>query len=822
MGVRWLARALSTAFALCITLAAPRAAHGQAREHAPQTPRVSLRTPPRIEYLPELELPEDLEVPEAALEVVVRVEIDGRASLEEASAQGELRARIEQAIEQARFAPARINDEPVSARVRLRFALRRPQVEQPEVVRGESAMPKAALQDLDRDQLGARAEVDPPRPAARKLALAEMRDVPGAFGDPFRVLDTLPGVVPLFSGLPYVFVRGAPPAGTIYVYDGITMPALFHLALGPAVIHPTMIGDLQFYAAVPPARYGRRTGGVFAAEGKKPDPSKGVQGEAELRLLDVSGMVDAPLDAGDKRHRLQVAGRYGYPGLLLSIFAEDAVLAYWDYQLRYSVPLSKSDRVELTWFGSYDYVGEADDPDDDDNFALEFHRAELRVLRERPDFELGFALQGGYEESSLGDEVGVYAWRLGPRTWAAVKLSDDVRMRVGMDMLAALGAIDGDRGGPPVEPPSQTAPPTANALALPVPGDPAQRVGLAEDDDFSPFDNPVFADVSGRNLAGVYAELEVDVTDQLTVAPGLRADAWLTGALLTGAHVQNALEPRLITSYQLTPEWRVHAGAGLGHQVAALPIALPGFNDVALERGLQRSISTEAGVAFAPLPELRFESTIFYNHLSGLLLPDLFVMCSDDNDEAFCEGDDIPRGEVDAYGIELFAKRDASKALSGWLSYTLGWADGKAGNGYAFTPSFDVRHVGNLVVQWRIGAGFSVGGRVHYRTGKTASDRAELLITEAGGAQTPYISNIERRLPAFFRADAQLIYAWSNSWSRMRISLEWMNLTLSKEAIDLNCTDDYFGGITSPADVKCEIDYAPAIFFPNLGIRAEL
>ena len=178
-------------------------------------------------------------------------------------------------------------------------------------------------------EFGARAEVAPPRPAARKLEAEAMRDVPGAFGDPFRVVDTLPGVVPLLSGVPYVYVRGAPPAGTIYIYDDIAVPALFHLALGPAVIHPALIGDLEFYSAVAPARYGRHVGGVFAAEG--PERFSGpLRGEFEIRLLDTQAMLDLPIGES----RITVSGRYGYPGLALSIFAEDVVLAYWDYQLR--------------------------------------------------------------------------------------------------------------------------------------------------------------------------------------------------------------------------------------------------------------------------------------------------------------------------------------------------------------------------------------------------------------------------------------------------------------------------------------------------------
>jgi outer membrane receptor for ferrienterochelin and colicin len=288
-------------------------------------------------------------------------------------------------------------------------------------------------------------------------------------------------------------------------------------------------------------------------------------------------------------------------------------------------------------------------------------------------------------------------------------------------------------------------------------------------------------------------------------------------ALLTGARAQSALEPRLVTTYRLADAWQLHAGAGVGHQVAALPIALPGFNDVALERGLQRSISTEAGVAYLPTPDWRLESTLFYNHLTGLLVPDLFIDCSDNGQAALCESDgSIPRGQVDAYGVELFMKRNANTWLSGWLSYTLAWADGATERGVEFRPSFDVRHVGNLVLQWNIGAGFALGGRAHYRSGKVASESVWDPLRDE--TETVYF-RYERRLPAFFRADAQLIYAWTNSWAKMRVSLEWMNLTLSREAIDLTCNDVRVGVFTPDA---CNVEYAPAIFFPSLGIRAEL
>ncbi len=805
---------------LCVCAISPAAraqeAHLQPAQPARQSSTLRERTAPRVLELHPLELPDELVATPEQLEAIVRIGVDGRAAIEDASAEGELRARIEALIASARFAPATIDGVAVVARVKLRLQVSAPAevVADPSNQNAPSATPtpRAQLEELDRAGLGARAEVDPPRPTARKLELAEMRDVPGAFGDPFRVVETLPGVVPMFSGVPYVYVRGAPPAGTSYVYDGIAMPSLFHLALGPAVIHPTLIGDLNFYAAVPPARFGRRTGGVFSAEGRKPLGDGRAHGELEVRLLDVSGMVDAPL--GD--HQLTIAGRYGYPGLLLKLFTDEVTLAYWDYQLRYRVPISNVDRVELTWFGAYDYVGDPRDPSDDANFSLEFHRVEARIVRQRPGLEVGVALQGGYEQSSLGDEVGIHAYRLGPRMWSALTLSDEARLNVGADMLAAVGHIEqrdneDDFG--------EVSPMGALPDGEPVPIDPTQPQGApmqpmpleptpfpeGEQEQPSAFDDPLYSAVAGRNVAGIYAELELDVTDEITIAPGLRADVWLTGT-----RTQTALEPRLITSYRPSTWLELHAGAGLGHQVASLPIPLPGFNDVALEQGLQESISTEAGVELTPLPALRFDVELFYNHLTGLLLPDLFLDCVDGaGDVNDCPNDGtLPRGQIDAYGVEVFLKRDASETLSGWLSYTLGFADGHSAYGGAFTPSFDVRHVGNLVLQWKLGGGFALGGRLHYRSGKVVRDyEVDFNFVR--------LRVIEERLPAFFRADAQIIYGWTTSWGRMRASLEWMNVTLSEEAIGLECE-------VTPLGRSCEVEYAPAIFFPSLGLRGEI
>lgn len=384
------------------------------------------RTPPRLVVLPPLSVPPGTEVPEDALQVTVAIDIEGRAVVEATVAEGELRASMDAVIAHARFVPATRDGVPVPARVSLRFAVE-PSPAAPDATTADTTGPlaesnapssaaRAAQTELtEAPAYGAVAEVDRPQPTARKLQLEEMREVPGAFGDPFRVLDTLPGVVPIFSGLPYVYVRGAPPAGTGYYYDGIAVPALFHLALGPAVVHPRMIGDLDFYPAVAPARYGRHIGGLFAAQGKHGAgagmgaPDDTIHGELEWRVIDLQAMLDVPSDDT----RLTVAGRYGYPGLLLTLLQEGAVLDYWDYQMRLSQRLSSRDRVVLTVFGSFDVAGDKNNPDD--RLVLQFHRAETRLIRRIRSTEFGVALQGGYEKSQLGDSFEVVATRVGPR-----------------------------------------------------------------------------------------------------------------------------------------------------------------------------------------------------------------------------------------------------------------------------------------------------------------------------------------------------------------------------------------------------------------------
>jgi len=232
-----------------------------------------------------------------------------------------------------RFEPAQRDGAPVRARIRVSIAFRPPP-------------PPPSKQPGTTDDVRVRGVR--PDPVKTSVPAADVRQLPGAFGDPFRMIEALPGVTPIVSGIPFFFVRGAPPGNTGYFLDGVRVPLLFHLALGPGVIHPGLVDKVEFYPGGYPPRFGRFAGGIVAGETKSPQPR--AHGEANVRLFDAGALAEVPLFNG--RVSALAGGRYSYTAALVQVFAPDTRVGYWDYQGRITARLSDRDTVSAFAFGS--------------------------------------------------------------------------------------------------------------------------------------------------------------------------------------------------------------------------------------------------------------------------------------------------------------------------------------------------------------------------------------------------------------------------------------------------------------------------------------
>jgi hypothetical protein len=179
------------------------------------------------------------------------------------------------------------------------------------------------------------------------IARSETRLIPGAFGDPFRAVEALPGMAPWLSGLPYYFVRGAPPESVGYAIDGIRVPLLFHVGAGPSTLAPALVDTVDLYPGAYPARYGRFAGAMIAGE-TTPPAAERPRAEFGARVFDANAFGELPYDGG--RGTVMAAARYSYTGLITSLILPAYTVGYWDYQARVSHQIFDHDTIATFCF----------------------------------------------------------------------------------------------------------------------------------------------------------------------------------------------------------------------------------------------------------------------------------------------------------------------------------------------------------------------------------------------------------------------------------------------------------------------------------------
>ena len=404
---------------------------------------------------------------DAVVVLKVLVEKDGSAgSVEVLEGAEPFAEQARRAVLGWHFEPARRGDEAVAAWIRARVAFRQP-VDAPTTVAPDdpsvrkTAPPTAATATRAEDAAPQEVTVHGRRnePGQTTLSAAEVREMPGAFGDPFRAVEALPSVTPMLSGIPYFYVRGAPPNNNGYFLDGVRVPFLFHVAFGPGVIHPWLLERIDFYPGVPPASFGGVAGGVVAGHTRA--PSDRAHGEASLRLVDAGALLESPF-AGERGSAL-IAGRYGYPGPIVGALS-DVTLGYWDYQSRVTFRVGERHTLGVLAFGSHDFLGHLDDSGKEvEDLVSDFHRVDLRYDHEWSDGRARVGSTLGYDSQGTNPTY-LTNRSLALRFELEQNISQALRFRSGAD--ARVDAY-GFRLEEPAEPertvmPSSASPPRTN------------------------------------------------------------------------------------------------------------------------------------------------------------------------------------------------------------------------------------------------------------------------------------------------------------------------------------------------------------------------
>jgi hypothetical protein len=748
---------------------------------------------------------------DAAVVLELIVEKDGavsRASVVEGSEPFAERART--AALGWRFTPARRADQPVTARVRARVAFRRES--EPEASAGPEtpaagvpAAPAVNAQPalpVEITVLGLRRDI-----GQTTLSKADVREMPGAFGDAFRAVEALPGVTPLASGVPYFYVRGAPPNNAGYFIDGIRVPLLFHLGLAQGVLHPGLIDRVDFFPSAAPARFGGFTGGIIA--GRTREPATAFHGEANLRLVDAGALLEAPF--ADGRGTALIAGRYGFPGPVMSAITDDLKIDYWDYQARASWRLGDDDRVSVFAFGSHDYLASGSNSEGptgsqalDEQFVSDFHRVDLRYDHELSDGRVRLALTGGFDSQGAAPTY-MSARSLSARLEVEQRLAPSLRFRGGAD-----AHVDAYR--------LRILPQGEREPAIPQTAHP-------------PPDNWG---------AGVHADFVWHASRRVELVPGARFDVYGSSRKQPSGTQQTtqvipAVDPRLSARVLLLPGVAWLSSFGLSHQYPSLRVgdipapllSIPGFPFG--ERQLQSAAQASQGVELALPADLTLTVTGFYSNFWGLT--DLSASCYQRQPDSVpqpgvgppppapyvCPNNDPVRGR--GYGLELLVRRPLTKRLSGLLSYTLSRSTRDArfitATGAleaATVPNeFDRTHVFNAVVGYDLGRRWRAGTRLLFYTGTPYSR------LEGSVAVPPYHAY---RNPAFYRIDVRLEKRWRlGRDGSIAFVLEGQNVTLSKEisSLGMECEGRLVDGVET---TTCEYSTLGPLTIPSVGLEA--
>jgi hypothetical protein len=561
--------------------------------------------------------------------------------------------------------------------------------------------------------------------AAVELNQNDLTRTAGSLGEPFRVIESLPGVTQVAWPLSLYAIRGANPGNTGFFLDGVRLPALFHFALGPAVIHPHFLERLEFYPGGYPAQYGRFVSGVVAASTAAPRPDR-VRGSVDVRLFDAGGIVTTPFNEG--RGTVALAGRYSYTGLLFSMLSPDYTLRYWDYQGRIDHALGPG-RVTLFAFGSNDVLGNKSYADT--SAEIRFHRLDLRWIGRVGPGRLQVGNAVGLDQSAVSLDPVV---RL-PIRIKTTSVAPRVAYVIGSDTL------DWELGG---DAESQWLRPRFERADAEPQGLSTNRLALA---------------------AGAYTALTWRPTPDLQIAPGFRYDMFFeadTRKLEPG--------PRIALRFRPGGETWFKAQVGRFSQMASLPVAVPGFESFGLSTfGTQTSKQGSFGVEQGLAGALSLDVTGFYQRM---LLTDLLsVFNYDPADPRLLE---LRDGE--SYGLEVMLRRSQSQRVFGWLAYTLSYSQRLVGPSRAKAWSdWDQRHVLNLVTGIRFNGGYSLGTRFHLNTG-----RPYPVFDEDNPGPPDYT-----RLPTFYQLDLRADKRFVFEKYVLDVYVEAVNTTLTRQVFDI-------------------------------------
>jgi hypothetical protein len=679
------------------------------------------------------------------------------------------------------------------------------------------------------ERLEVTAPAPPPEgPASIPLRPRQVLSTAGSLDNPFRTLQTLPGVAGTDELGSKLSVRGGAPDQNLTLMDGVEIHNPYRLFGITSAFNPETVERFELLAGGFGARYGDRLSSVVVIENRDGNTARLFSGSTSASITDANIIGEGRLPGPGQGSWLATARRTYYD-LVVERFVDQDLPSFNDAQFKTAWQLPGGRRLSLLGLRSREITRITPDDDSDGGVEIRSHN------------DLATATVVSPLKRALSTSI--IAWS---RNTDLIDVRDDT-----------------EAGAPRVSDPDQFTRQLSvddvslrEEVLLPNFGRHRLEVGTEwhrlrthvafrtfdERDPFGLFRGgsvwlgsifPASVDDSrSTTRGGAWIEDRTQLSSSVTLVPGLRWD-W------SGLNGRASLSPRLSAVVALNAATRLTAAAGLYTQSPGYEkllqadhftdLTAAGRLDLRPERATHVMVGVDRDIASGLLGRVE----LYYKGFSDLIAGRLET---EDERLARLARYDFPpalqptiptapmitsvptndsRGK--AYGLDFFLSRADGPnrpRLTGWVSYSLGKTQQDI-YGRSVPFSYDRRHSLSVVWNWRLSNRVELAGTARAASGFPRTPPAGLRVAteEVGSRLVPVTSGPNRlaleiapggvdqlnsaRMPMFSRLDLRLGYRPRGVSGRWEVYLESINVLKHNNAwfVDADIVQDQGSGM---------------------------
>ena len=641
----------------------------------------------------------------------------------------------------------------------------------------------------------------------RTLTIEEVKRIPGTFGDPVKVIQTLPGAARSPFGTGLLIIRGANPEDSAVYVDGVRIPIIYHLTGTTSVLSPDSVAAVDYLPGGYGVQFGRSMAGTVNVRTKEEfEDSRLVWG---TDILDSQVWYEGNLGK-DGRHGLGVGARRSYIDLFIPLFTANLDFQikpiYWDYQLKYIPKLGDGERDKLSLFvyGFQDIL-RISTPDDVSQGSDQDTQGDLRTTYQAHRFVLRWQHQFSDQlRLDLRPSLGIDINQLG------------LGREFGLDNTNLLFQLRGDLVYKPH--PAFEADLGVDFIGGPWSFDFRSPISFSDLDDPLAERDPIGFDGKGTAWSpSPYLQFLIRPfkdRDTLLLTPGIRFNN-VTYVIGGGITLGEDVKPTTITSWdpRLAARLRVFdrddmqvtlkASSGLYHQPPQ-PFESFGIGTSATLLA-ERSWNSSFGIEHKVSQAVSWDLEGFYRDMDRLV----------DFNDGFTGGGTQPfinSGEGYAAGFELIVRHAPVNRFFGWISYTFSRSfrrDDAQGDWVPF--DFDQPHIFSAQGGYNLPYDIGVSAQIQVVSGNPTTPSNAGIYDADGDFYNGFRiggSNSER-LPTFVQTSFRVDKTWTFRTWQMDTYIDFINAIRGVNPETTVYNYDY-----------SEYAYVRGLpFIPNIGIE---